>query len=276
MDYSVEGIFTQIMDRVEEKFQRLVDIICVELAYTIMFSPKYAVSHEFDPPWDHSGMLIKLNEGFSSKDYASVADFLEEYTGESKASFMSRHGFFHVKYEEYFEDMIREFVFECYCDVLSEIDREVVIELLIKSGYDLSEEDKVDLIRNHTEFERFELSELFELFDYPIWHRYELLERIQMMNFEWMILRGKEGALAKRATPLQVSKESNKKAEIEKEAADTLWHKLQKLYKLQTGNQLSKIEMKDYNHFREFLDFNQVSREERILLAQQLSDNFSH
>lgn len=266
MDYSIEGISTQIIDRVEVKFQRLMDIICEELAYILMFFPKYAVTHEFDPPWDCSGILIKLNEKFSSKDYACVADFLKEYTGQSRASYVSGCGFFYVRYEEYFEDVIRDFVFECYCEVLSEIDSGILFELLIKSGYDVSEEDKVDIIRTIREF---------ELFEEPLGYHYELLERIQMINFELMILRGKEEALEKHETQLRLSKERNKRAKVEKEVAETLWHKLQKLYKLQTGSQLLKIEMKNYKNFRKFLDFNQVSREERILLAQQLSHKFS-
>lgn len=198
MDYSIEGISIKIIDRVEGRFQRLMDIICAELAYIVMFFPKYAVSHEFDPPWDCSGMLINLNENFSSKDYACVADFLEEYTGQSRASFVSGHGFFYVRYEEYFEYMIRDFVFECYCEVLSEIDSGILLELLIKRGYDVSEEDKVDIIRASREF---------ELFEEPLGYHYELLERIQMTNFEYMILRGKEEALEKREVQLRLSEE---------------------------------------------------------------------
>ena len=68
MDYSIEEISTIIINRVEDRFQRLLDIICAELAYIVLCFPKYAVSHEFDPPWDRSGMLIKLNESFSSKE----------------------------------------------------------------------------------------------------------------------------------------------------------------------------------------------------------------
>ena len=48
------------------------------------------------------------------------------------------------------------------------------------------------------------------------------------------------------------------------------------MYKLQTGKIFLKIEMKDYEIFKQFLDRNRVSKEERMMLAIHMGNNFSN
>lgn len=55
MKYTIESISKEIKARVEEKFSILLDKMAENLAYSIMFSPRYIVTHEFDPSWDYSG-----------------------------------------------------------------------------------------------------------------------------------------------------------------------------------------------------------------------------
>ncbi|MFD0712131.1 hypothetical protein [Paenibacillus sp. GCM10027626] len=274
MRYTVESISEQIRSRVEEKFQILFSSIAEELAYDFLFSPKYIVTHDYDPPWDHSGMLLQINEKFSLEDYSCVEDFFEEYTGQSRASYMSGCGFFYDTFEEKYEEQIREFVYGCIVEVLAGIDDTTLIELLLEHGYEVSEAEKNDIIQTVTDY---------ELFDEPFWYHYEILDRIKLCNFELMILRGRNEAMKRYETKRLKIKEARERTEArerieaEKEVAQKLWNKLEKLYKLQMGGkQLLKVEMKDYETFVSFLDQNQVSREERIMLAKYMGDKLSN
>ncbi|MGO0063467.1 hypothetical protein ACTID9_26275 [Brevibacillus fluminis] len=186
MKYTIESISQQIRDKVEGKFQILLNRLAVDLAYDFIFRPKYIVTHEFDSPWDYSGTLLRLDEGFSLDDYPCIGDFLEEYTGNSIASYISGCGFFHDTYEEKYEQLISEFIFDCYNEVLSHIDVQVLVDLLLKNGCEISEDDKTDIIQTIIDF---------ELFEEVHWYHLDLLERIKPMSFKLLIFRGKDEAI---------------------------------------------------------------------------------
>ncbi len=96
------------------------------------------------------------------------------------------------------------------------------------------------------------------------------------MNFTLMILRGKNEAIKQKNQELKSMKIKQEERNIKKEAAGKLWSKIQKLYRLQTGHNLQRIEMKDYATFTCFLDDNQISKDGRKLLAEYMSHYFSH
>ncbi|MDF2653474.1 MAG: hypothetical protein K0Q73_9279 [Paenibacillus sp.] len=267
MDYTKESISEQIRERIEDKLHLLIDKLAVDLAKDFMFSPNYIVTHEYDPSLDCSGTLVTLNERFSLKDYTCVGDFLQEYTGQSTASYMSGCGIFHAKYEEKYESLISEFIFDCYGEVLSEIDDKHLLELLLTYGYGVTEGDKSDIIQAVTDV---------EMFEEPFWYHFDILEQIKPISFEMMFLRGKDKAIKQYDNQMQLIKERQDRMNHEKEVAEKLWHRLQKMYKLQTGKIILKIEMKDYEMFKQFLNLNQVSKEERMMLAVHLSNNFSN
>ncbi|MDP4099457.1 hypothetical protein OIN60_22325 [Paenibacillus sp. P96] len=267
MKHSVEDISEQIKGRIDAKFPVLLAHLAEELAYDFMFAPKYKITHSYDPPWDCSGMLIRTDESFSMDDYASVEDFFEEYTGQTTASYTSGIGFLHNRFEEKYEDKIREFVSVCYTEVLSEIDDNLLLQHLVESGCDVAGVDKDDIIQTVMDY---------ELFEEPFWYDYEIIERVKPINFKMMVARGKNEAIKKYHDLLEKQREKMERISFEREGAQKLWSKLQKLFRLQKGQPLHKIEMKDYSMFREFLDYNQISMEERIILAEHMGDKFSN
>jgi len=262
-----ESISHQIKDRVDSKLQVLLEQISVELAYDFMFSRKYEVSHDVDPPWDYSGRLIQLNGGFSFEDYNCIGDFLEEYSGETTPSFVSGCGFFHTRYEEKYGYMIQEFIYECCKEVLSEAGEECLLQLLLEQGYEVSEEELKDIIQMVMDI---------ELFDEPSWYYVDILDQIKPINFKLMVLRGKREAIQRHNDKEKRDKEQGERLIAEQLAAECLWSKLLKLYKLQFGKKIYKVEMKDYEMFKRFLDNNQISLEERIILASHLNGIFSN
>ncbi len=267
MHTDIESISHQIKERVDSKIYILLEKISVHLAYDFMFSHKYEVSHEEDPPWDYSGRLIQVDRGFSLEEYLCIGDFLEEYTGESMLSFESRCGFFHTRFEEKYENMIHKYIYDCCKEVLSDIGDEKLLQLLLEQGVKVSEEDMQYLIETAIEE---------DLFEEPLLYHYEIFEHIKSMNFKLTILRGKEEAIKKYKDKEKRSKENRERLEMERQNAKKLWSKLQNLYKLQTGKMIQKVEMRDYEMFKHFLDYNQVTKEDRVILATHLIGFFSN
>ncbi|MDQ0194744.1 hypothetical protein [Paenibacillus wynnii] len=267
MKHSVESISEQIRNRVDAKFSVLLANLAEELAYDFMFAPKYKITHRYDPPWDCSGMLIRTNESISIDDYYSVEDFFDECTGQSTASYTSGIGFLHNSFEEKYQDMIREFVFECYIEVLSEIDDNLLVQQLLENGYDIAEVERNNIIQTVTDY---------ELFEEPFWYHYEIIERVKPLSLKMMIARGKNEAIKTYHHQLVRWMEEEGKISFEQKGAQKLWNKLQKLFRLQKGYPLPKIEMKDYKTFQEFLDHNRISIEERIILAKYMDNKFSN
>src|SRR5690625_2480567 len=72
------------------------------ISYDLMTNLKLNISHDADPEWDHSGILYTNfpNENFDVADYESVDDFLEEYTGNSIATYVSHYGLHHETYRD--------------------------------------------------------------------------------------------------------------------------------------------------------------------------------
>ncbi|MDR0266946.1 hypothetical protein [Paenibacillus sp.] len=126
-------------------------------------------------------MLTRTNESFSIDDYYSVEDFFDGYSGQSTASYTSGVGFLHNSFEEKYGDMIREFVFECYIEVLSEIDDNLLFQLLLENGYKVAETEKYDIIQTVTDY---------GLFEEPFWYHYEIIERVKPLSLKIMIARG--------------------------------------------------------------------------------------
>lgn len=78
----------------------------------------YVEDHSYDPPYDHSGELVK--EGQISTEI-TVKEFLEdEYNGDTRASYCSGCGFFHDTYSE----SLRSFTLEYGCNLMYRIIRE--------------------------------------------------------------------------------------------------------------------------------------------------------
>jgi len=86
------------------------NIVAIWFARVILERPKYKIDHQGDPPWDCSGQPRECG-CFDVAQYNTLTEFLEEYTGESYASYISGYGLFHYTYEHDLSDLITEFVY---------------------------------------------------------------------------------------------------------------------------------------------------------------------
>jgi hypothetical protein len=61
-------------------------------AYTIRYGTRWEITHDYDPPWDHSGELRKAKEGFDPSRYLTLTELLEEPSGERRLPCLSPPG----------------------------------------------------------------------------------------------------------------------------------------------------------------------------------------
>ena len=69
---------------------------------------KVEIAHDYDPPYDCSGQAYNTHKSYKLMDYEIFEDFLDEYTGSSRASYMSGCGLFWRTYSNEVEDEIRD------------------------------------------------------------------------------------------------------------------------------------------------------------------------
>jgi len=94
-----ELLETAIRAVAERHKEEIITELAAWVTYNFDNAVKYVVCHESDPPWDHSGMLIELDERLDENDYDKVQDFLDEYNGKTEATSLSGLGFGHDTYE---------------------------------------------------------------------------------------------------------------------------------------------------------------------------------
>ncbi|MDF2725769.1 MAG: hypothetical protein K0Q59_5447, partial [Paenibacillus sp.] len=213
------------------------------------------------------GVVFGSNEAFVIEDYSKVEDFLEEYSGQTIASYVSGCGLFNQTYEDKYEEIINNFVTECYKEVLSEIDEKHLIALLLEHGYEVIEEEKNEIIETVT---------FAGIIDEPFLFHYELLDRIKACDFKFMFLLGRDQAIKKHTSNLAEEKKERERINAESEVAQQLWSRIGERFQLQNKHSLQKIEMKDYSSFVQFLDNHGVTKEEKILLAKYKGNMLSN
>jgi hypothetical protein len=119
-----------------ERYSELRAGVAVWFAYAILYNPKYRISHDLDPPWDNSGQLYIRSmsrsdihyltpgstdqEGFDLDQYERLNGFLEEYTGQNRASYVSGCGLFYETYDEALSEFIQEWVTSIFVEVFSQ------------------------------------------------------------------------------------------------------------------------------------------------------------
>lgn len=78
-------------------------------AYQILYAARYEIDYSNCPPWDASGTARHIGV-FCLADYATLASFLEEPTGETTASYVSGCGLFHNYFNEELGKMAEDYV----------------------------------------------------------------------------------------------------------------------------------------------------------------------
>ena len=92
IERAVAGFRDAIAARRKSSIAEFTREVSAWVAYTLLFETKHKISHSADPPWDHSGSAWDTGQPYKLADYESLGAFLEEYTGESTATFESRRG----------------------------------------------------------------------------------------------------------------------------------------------------------------------------------------
>lgn len=135
-----------------EIHDRLKAEIVEEIAKFLTTHPKYTIDHSRDPPWDYSGELHKVAGHFLPNLYATVGDFIKEYSGETTASFSSGCGWFYPSIED--ELCNGEFTLgNVYADYFVDV---------LKQQHDLEDDDVDDAfseILDNLDDRNFELNE---------------------------------------------------------------------------------------------------------------------
>ena len=275
-----ERLIVAIGHQKETGEQELFKDVASEFAYQILYESKYYVTHRDDPPWDCSGETRRDERGYVIDTYEMLGDYLEEYNGNSEASFVSGCGLFHKTRKDDFEEILDEhaalWVKEAIREIITSEDKSKFLEFLFEQKYTDIEELEIVSVKNDDD-------ELIEVITNGLYGEcnidliYEQIDRLEKVNTRFLYGKGEKIAQEQRALEIKIEKEKAQQEEIERQQANTIWEKVKKLYKLQKQKEIPvKIEMDAYGDFREFLDNNQISKEERVLIANYYSYHFSN
>ena len=213
-------------------------------AYIILNNPKYEVDHSFDPSWDSSGRVIRSDEKFDLNDYATFNDFIErEYTGESKASYVSGHGMYHYTYEEPFEQITLEWLSsQLHLAIISLIEKEN------KYLQEWVENKKIPF--NVKEADEITDTILFEDIVGDFFYSYYREIQDNVIDTHPIIIfnRGKEEAIKRIKKEKIKQKERQNNYQKGRKEAEFLWKKISKMYKLKYKHEMpNKIEKPLYH-----------------------------
>lgn len=107
--------FTALHESISRDWkQSLLDKGCIKMVKNFYKNEKVKITHDYDPPYDHSGSKEYTNEKYKVEDYKIFEDFLNEYNGVSRPSYMSGCGLFWDTYENEIEEFFREEIYS-YC-----------------------------------------------------------------------------------------------------------------------------------------------------------------
>ncbi|MCK4258728.1 MAG: GNAT family N-acetyltransferase [Halanaerobiales bacterium] len=91
----------RIKEKCKKNMENYIQMISEWFAHIIITETKGTIDHSWDPPWDHSGRLVSTDEKYNLDEYPTFFDFLDnDYSGNTKASYLSGCGLFHETYIE--------------------------------------------------------------------------------------------------------------------------------------------------------------------------------
>jgi hypothetical protein len=208
------------------------------------------------------------------EEYEKVEDFLEEYTGNSVATYISRHGLAHETYREKYLEWFEEQYRDAHYDYFNKLGSEVV-ELLAMKVYG---KEYIEQNTNDTNYLiNVLIDEIEEFEDMSIPHAEDLCSKIGEMD---LLLVYKLGELEAKERLLQEQIETEnvtRQMRDEKAAFHKRWLLLEKKYRLAFQMPIpERIEMSDFEIFKHFLDQHHVSKEERTFIAKYAPISFSN
>ncbi|MCG7337036.1 hypothetical protein MHZ95_17385 [Sporosarcina sp. ACRSM] len=270
----ISSIEAELKETVRRTEKELMTLFPSRLSYDLLTGQKRYLSHELDPPWDHSGHLFtKLGDArFTIEQYGKVGDFFEEYTGNSIASFVSGCGLFYETYEEKYEGWMEEQFRDAHNTVLQSKDDED-LSMLTRAAFGVDSFDP-----NDKDFLVDDLQNTFdELEDFSFLHAENLRMKISAMDLRFVFKLGEKQAKKRIYMEKLRMEQRAKQIELEKAAFNKLWSLLEKKYRLVYQKPFPKrIEMPDYAAFKKFLDDHNVQNWERALIGNYAPISFSN
>lgn len=273
---------TLIIKKIESELKEVIKWVDTEikqsfpslLSYDLLTGRKRYISHNFDPQWDHSGTLFSYskNANFDLADYEKVEDFLEEYTGNSVATYISHHGLSHETYREKYSDWFGEQYRNAHYDYFYNLGSEVLGPLMLDiHGNDYLEQYDTDDLINEL------IDEVEEFEDMSFLHAERLCSKINEMDLLLVYKLGEPKA-KERLLQKQIERENATiQMRDEEDAFRKRWLLLEKKYRLTFQKPFPKrIEMRDFETFKHFLDQQHVSKEERALITKYAPISFSN
>jgi hypothetical protein len=221
MTSTIEEILViNLKEKIAKNMEKFIDHISAWAAYEFLTGTKYRLTHRFDPYWDHSGQLIEDNSGYKLSDYLTLSDFLDEYSGNSTATYMSGVGLAYERLEREFQDEIEVCIHEELNDVVEEL-----FENNEQSLKDLTVEwnlafniDNVEDITQEIYFNDIIGDDLIDI-------SYRLIEEVEKMNFSFLCKKGEKAARKQIETEKEEAERKRKKNEFNKIQADLAWEK---------------------------------------------------
>ena len=128
----------------------------------------YDITHEYDPPYDHSGCLVRTNSEMNQYSTERFHDFLKQYVGYSEASFFSGMGILYPDFEQEICEEIEVILQKIQYETLREMFDTRKIDLIILDEIDFgkekieTEEDLDELFYNILDEINWELLDYFE------------------------------------------------------------------------------------------------------------------
>lgn len=255
------------------KKTEVLDTINTEIVRRFLFGEKYKLIHDFDPPWDCSGTLVKINKKFNLHDYKKVGNFLEEYNGNMKATYMSGLGFVPETFEEDVEYLINDEIKKLLEQVVQELESVEMQELrrVLKetAGEEIDNDDDIAEAILFADLIGEEVIELSET----------ILEDVKEQPFKEVVEKYKDRATKNEEEYLTRLREEMERKKREKAEAIATWEKIKRLYKRFFGKDVpEKIEKGvEYGKLKNLLDVTDEIPEEDIRkVGKYLSSQFSN
>ena len=266
----------------EEKESEIIETIYFDIIYDFHTSQKYEKHHDWDPPYDHSGTLFQSSKPYDVDDYSIVSDFLEEYTGDSEATFCSGFGLHYPNYGEHYRSMAEEILFGVTNEFITNLDTEIIKEMAVEANW-IKEYEKAQSGTGGWEINdvAIELADYFEYYWKACFKAHKIIDEIGKSDFRYWYDKLTECVQKKivedNRIMQQKQKEEQTRINLEKQKLSAMWETLEKQRLLEYEEKMPKsVDAHQLPEFLEFLIKNGVNGQEFKLIANYAPVNFTN
>lgn len=114
-------IIEYVKQKIANKENEILNEVSKSVAYWVLTGCKYEIDYTENLPYDYSGEINRVSKQLDKKDYETLGDFLEEYTGNKRATYCSGCGWSYDTYKDEIEYIIMELMYpiikECFEDI---------------------------------------------------------------------------------------------------------------------------------------------------------------